>query len=404
MKNPQTLDSAYSWSRLAITLLIATIGNAGMWSIVVIMPAVQAEFGIDRADASLPYTFTMIGFAVGNLVIGRAVDRYGVCLALICATVLIAAGFALAAWSSSIYAMSICQLVIGFGTAAGFGPLLADISHWFLRRRGIAVAIAACGNYLSGAIWPILLSGVLSESGWRSAYLILAAISLLTMVPLSLLLRRRVPAAATQIARDLATANARAVHYSPRMLQLLLVVAGIGCCVAMAMPQVHIVSLCVDLGYGPAAGAEMLSVMLLGGVASRLVFGLIADRLGGVLALLIGSSLQCIALFLYLPYDGLASLYIVSLIFGLSQGGVIPSYALIVREYMPPQEAGARVGVVITATIVGMAVGGWMSGWIYDVTGSYQMAFINGILWNILNIAIIATIFVKSRHTTRVAA
>ena len=165
----------------------------------------------------------------------------------------------------------------------------------------------------------------------------------------------------------------------------------------------HLVSLCVDLGYGPAAGAEMLSLMLMGGVVSRIVFGLIADRLGGVATLLIGSTLQCIALFLYLPFDGLASLYVVSLVFGLSQGGIVPSYALIVREYLPAREAGARTGTVLMATILGMALGGWMSGWIYDITGSYQMAFINGIAWNALNIAIMTAIFVKSRSRTQLA-
>ncbi len=170
------------------------------------------------------------------------------------------------------------------------------------------------------------------------------------------------------------------------------------------MPQVHIVSFCVDLGYGPAVGSQMLSLMLMGGVVSRLVSGLLADRLGGVMTLLIGSTLQCIALFLYLPFDGMVSLYVVSLIFGLSQGGIVPSYAVIVREYMPAKEAGARVGFVIMATIVGMALGGWMSGWIYDMTGSYQLAFLNGIGWNLVNIAIIGAILYSTRRRGRVAA
>jgi MFS family permease len=165
----------------------------------------------------------------------------------------------------------------------------------------------------------------------------------------------------------------------------------------MSMPQVHIVAYCVDLGYGPAVGAEMLSLMLMGGVASRLISGMLADKLGGVLTLLIGSTLQMIALFLYLPTSGLAPLYIVSLIFGLSQGGIVPSYAIIVREYLPPKEAGAKVGFVIMATIVGMALGGWMSGWIYDLTGSYQLAFINGIAFNALNVAVMLLILFRSR-------
>ncbi|MCY6382949.1 MFS transporter [Hoeflea prorocentri] len=403
MTTPQALDGFYAWKRLAVTLVIAMVANVGMWAIVVIMPAVQQEFDIDRADTSLPYTVTMIGFALGSVFIGRAVDRVGITLSLIGAALCVAAGYTLAAVSTSVYMLCACQLLIGLGTAAGFGPLIADISHWFMKRRGIAVAITASGNYLSGAIWPILLSPVLAADGWRSVYLILAAVTLVTLIPLSLLLRRRISFEATQSADAVASANAHSVQFSPRALQWMLVAAGLGCCVAMAMPQVHIVSLCVDLGYGPAAGAEMLSLMLLGGVGSRIVFGLIADRLGGVPTLLIGSTLQCIALFFYLPFDGLASLYVVSLVFGLSQGGIVPSYALIVREYMPAREAGQRVGIVLMATIVGMAIGGWMSGWIYDLTGSYQMAFINGILWNVMNIAIMATIFMKSRSRAQPA-
>ncbi len=391
-------DSRYSWFRLGITLLIATVGNVGMWAIIVIMPAVQAEFGIDRGGASLPYAATMVGFALGNLLIGRAVDRFGVTWALVGASLTIAAGFALAALSPSAWVLTGLQFAIGLGTAASFGPLIADISHWFLRRRGIAVGIAASGNYLSGAIWPMLMAGILADHGWRAVYLSLSVVALCVMIPAALLLCRRLPDEASALADASARARAGAVVFSPRALMWLLALAGLGCCMAMSMPQVHIVAFCVDLGFGPAVGAEMLSLMLAGGVVSRLVSGFLADRLGGVMTLLIGSTLQCIGLFLYLPFDGLVSLYLVSLIFGLSQGGIVPSYAVIVREYMPAREAGARVGFVMMATILGMALGGWMSGWIYDVTGSYQMAFLNGIGWNLLNIAIILTILVSTRR------
>jgi MFS family permease len=397
------LDSRYSWFRLGITLLIATVGNVGMWAIIVIMPAVQAEFGIDRAGASFPYTMTMVGFALGNFLIGRAVDRFGITVALSGAALSIAAGYGLAALSPSVQTLAMVQILIGFGTAASFGPLIADISHWFQSKRGIAVAIAASGNYLSGAIWPMLLGGLLTETSWRTVYVALAAITLATVIPLSLLLRRKVPEEP-----DLPSAASRilprAISFTPTQLQWLLALAGVGCCVAMSMPQVHIVSFCVDLGYGPAVGSQMLSLMLMGGVVSRLVSGLVADRLGGVKTLLIGSTLQCIALFLYLPFDGMVSLYVVSLVFGLSQGGIVPSYALIVREYLPAKEAGARVGFVIMATIFGMALGGWMSGWIYDVTGSYHMAFLNGIGWNFLNIGIMVLILMKGQRRRAAAA
>jgi MFS family permease len=393
-----SLDSRASWRRLALTLAIAVAGNVGMWAVIVILPSVQAEFGVDRAGASLPYTLTMVGFALGNLLTGRVVDRFGITPALIGSALLMAAGFALAAMSGSILILSLIHVLIGFGSATSFGPLIADISHWFLRRRGIAVAIAASGNYLSGAIWPLLLSGVHADHGWRTAYLALALIVPAIVVPLSFLLRARVSVEATAEAAAAASARAEATGFRPATLQWMLILAGVGCCVAMSMPQVHIVAYCVDLGYGPAVGAEMLSLMLMGGVVSRLISGLLADRLGGVRTLLIGSVLQCLALFLYLPAGGLVSLYVVSMIFGLSQGGIVPSYAVVVREYMPPKEAGQRVGSVMFATIVGMALGGWMSGWIYDQTGSYQMAFVNGIAWNLMNIGIVALILVRGRR------
>jgi len=212
-----------------------------------------------------------------------------------------------------------------------------------------------------------------------------------------LMLLRRVPEGAAELAEGAARRKSKSLRLSPRSLQLLLALAGLSCCVAMSMPQVHIVSFCVDLGYGPAVGAEMLSLMLFGGVASRLVSGFVADWLGGIRTVLIGSALQCVALFLYLPFDGLVPLYVVSLIFGLSQGGIVPSYAVIVREYLPAREAGARVGLVVMSTILGMALGGWMSGWIYDLTGSYQAAFLNGIGWNFLNLGVMALILFSAR-------
>ena len=397
MQHSNITDSRYSWFRLSITLTAAVIANVGIWAIIVIMPAVELEFAATRAEASLPFTLTMIGFALGNFMLGRAVDRFGVTRALIGAALGIAAGFGLATLSQSVVMLSVAQLIVGLASAVGFGPLIADISHWFVRRRGIAVALVASGNYLSGAFWPMVLAGILEDNGWRSVYLFLAAITLVGVIPLALALRRPVPQDVKATAQAVSLLNAQSAGLSPRALQYLLGLAGIGCCVAMSMPQVHIVSYCVDLGYGPAVGAEMLALMLLGGVGSRLVSGLLADRLGGVRTLLIGSTLQCLALFLYLPSDAMISLYIVSLVFGLSQGGIVPSYALIVREYMPAREAGARVGFVLMATIMGMAIGGWMSGWIYDVSGSYQLAFINGILWNGLNIAVMLWLLNRSR-------
>jgi MFS family permease len=182
--------------------------------------------------------------------------------------------------------------------------------------------------------------------------------------------------------------QATAFGLSLNAAQALLCIAGVACCVAMSMPQVHIVAYCTDLGYGPARGAQMLSLMLACGIASRLISGAVCDRIGGLRTLVLGSALQGMALLLFLPFDALVSLYVISALFGLFQGGIVPSYAIIVREHFPPAEAGARVGTVLMCTLLGMALGGWMSGEVYDLTGSYHAAFINGVAWNLLNLSI----------------
>ena len=398
MTGEDTLDSAYSWRRLLLSLALSVVGNVGMWAVIVVLPSMQREFGLDRADATIPYTLTMAGFAIGNGLIGRVVDRFGIAWALIGAAVIQGLGFLSAAYLPGFAGITLLHMAIGFGSAVCFAPLIADVSLWFLKRRGIAVGIIASGNYLSGALWPIVLSGVMTDGGWRAVYTVLGWIILITVIPGAVFLRRRLPLEAFARSDQISAARARATGFSPNALTILLGLAGIGCCVAMSMPQVHIVAFCVDLGYGPAVGGQMLSLMLLGGVASRILSGLIADRIGGVRTLLIGSFAQTVALMLYLPSDGLMSLYVVSTVFGLSQGGIVPSYAVIVREYLPAKEAGARVGLVIMTTILGMALGGWMSGWIYDMSGSYFLAFVNGIAWNLMNLGIILMILLRTRR------
>jgi len=385
------VDSLYAWTRLAVALLISTIGGVGMWSVVVVLPVVQAEFGVARADATLPYTMTMIGFGIGGVFMGKLADRFGIVLPVLVGAIMLSLGYVLSASSTSILQFGLVQgVLIGFGTSTTFAPLLADTSLWFMKRRGAAVGLIASGNYLAGAVWPPIVQHFVQESGWREAHLGIALFCLATMLPLALLfLRRRAPAAAPAAAiANGGSSPLRPLGLAPGTLQLLLVIAGVSCCVAMAMPQVHLVAYCSDLGYGAARGAEMLSLLLVCGIVSRLTFGWISDHIGGLRTLLLGSFLQAVALILYLPFDGLVSLYLVSALFGLFQGGIVPSYAIIVREYFSPKEAGARVGVVMMATLFGMAFGGWMSGVIFDATGSYQVAFVHGILWNALNMSI----------------
>jgi MFS family permease len=295
------------------------------------------------------------------------------------------------------------------GTSASFAPLVADTSRWFDRRRGIALAICMSGNYTAGAIWPPVMQHFIDSVGWRQTYIGMGLFCIASMLPLALFLRRRPPVqdfagAAAAPAGGFATPGQRPLGMPSNVLLALLCVAGVSCCVAMSMPQVHIVAYCGDLGFGAARGAEMLSLMLAMGVVSRLVSGWISDRIGGLRTLLLGSLLQGVALLLFLPSEGLVSLYLVSGLFGLFQGGIVPSYALIVREYFPPQEAGARVGTVLMATLLGMALGGWMSGAVFDLTGSYRAAFLNGIAWNLLNLTIVGFLLWRANALGQIRA
>ena len=412
------IESPYAWTRLLVALALMTLGGSGMYAVTVVLPAVQADFGVGRSEASLPYTLTMIGFGLGGVLMGRLADRFGVVVPVVIGALGLGAGFVAAGMAQSILMFSLAQgALIGLlGTSATFAPLVADTTLWFNRRRGIAVAICISGNYLAGALWPPVVQHFVEAVGWRQTYMGIGVFCVLAMLPLALFLRRRPPLIEVTVADAAESASlastaplsaspahnpARPLGFSPGALQGLLCIAGVGCCVAMSMPQVHIVAYCSDLGFGAARGAQMLSVMLGFGIVSRLISGWISDHIGGLRTLLLGSTLQGIALLLFLPFDGYVSLFVVSALFGLFQGGIVPSYTLIVREYFAPGEVGARVGTVLMATLFGMALGGWMSGAIFDLTGSYRAAFVNGIAWNLLNVGIVLLLLVRLRRFGR---
>ena len=385
-------DSPYAAMRLGITLLLMTLSAAGMYVVPVVLPAVQAEFGVARADASVPYSLLMIGFGLGGVLMGRLADRFGVMAPLILGGISLGIGFIVAGNATGMATFNVSHgILIGLlGCSAGFAPLLADTALWWVRRRGMAVAICASGNYLGGAVWPPIVQHFIETVGWRQTYIGMGIFCGTAVVLLALAMRERPPVqAAHSAAEQSAMADERPFGLSPQLALGLLMVAGVACCVAMSMPQVHIVAYCGDLGYGPARGAEMLAIMLGFGIVSRLVSGYICDHIGGLRTLLLGSILQGVALFLFLPFTGLVSLYVISALFGLFQGGIVPAYAIIVREHFGPRHAAARTGLVIMSTLLGMALGGWMSGKAFDLTGSYQAAFLNGIAWNFLNLAIV---------------
>ena len=384
-------------------MLIGSLGSVGMWSVVVALPVVQTEFAASRGTASLAFTMIMLGFGSGAVLTGKITDRYGIVTAIGLGIGILGLGYVVAGMSSSIWQFILVHFAIGLSSSATFGPLMAEASHWFDRYRGLAVAVAASGNYIGGAIWPPLINyGIetygLAHHPYRDRHLHGGGDD----------------AGADRLAdADGSRACSATIENAPpprvdlrlstNALTAILSLAAIACCVAMSMPQVHIVAYCGDLGYGVARGAEMLSLMLGFGIISRIGSGFLADKIGGIRTLLIGSVAQGTALLFYLFFDGLTSLYIISAMFGLFQGGIVPSYAIIVREAMPASEAATRVGIVIFASVFGMSFGGWISGAIFDATGSYGAAFANGLAWNALNIAVMLLLLMRARQRLAMA-
>jgi MFS family permease len=282
-------------------------------------------------------------------------------------------------------------LFMGFlGNGAFVAPLLANATRWFDRRRGVAIGIVASGQTLAGALWPTLLRYFNDTLGWRQALVIYAAIALVGLLPLTLVLRRPPPRVLGSMAHD-ATWDRQALGWPAQRVQIMLCLAIIGCCVAMAMPMVHLIAYATDLGISGARAAEMLSVLLACAFVSRLGYGMIADRLGGLRTLLIGSAGQATMLVVFSLVDSVAGLFVAAALFGLVHGGIVPSYALIVRELFPASQAGRRIGMVILFGTIGMALGGWLGGQIFDLFGSYQSAFMVGVAFNLGNLALVGT-------------
>ena len=390
-------DSQQAWFRLAIIFTMSVIGTAGMWSVVIILPNIQSEFALDRAASTYPYVATMFGYGIGNVIIGRMLDRIGIKKPIIFALSLLVASYILSIFVRDVFFLSVIQFFLGFSAAAFFGPMMADISNYFYRRKGLAVSLVASGQHLCGAIWPFLIKDFLLDGDWRNAHLFIAIVCSILIPILFYLLGNKKPK--VDLNQNLSSRkediNSKVkLSISNKQVQVLLMFAGVFCCVAMSMPQVHIVPLCIDNGYGLAVGTEILSFMLFAAVASRVIFGFLSDKIGPIQTLLLGSSLQAISLTMFLPFNSQLSLYIVAIFFGLSQGGIVPIYAVIISKFLPSNEVAERVGLLIFATIVGMSLGGWLSGEIYDFTKSYKLAFINGIFWNIINLCIMIYLFI----------
>lgn len=395
-----SIETPYGWTVASASLAIMSVGFGAPYVVTVGLKTIAAEHDWPRWVPSLAIGAGMIGAGLGGILMGWIADRHGAWKPAALAGIMILLGTLVAASGDSAL-----QLILGFGVFVGFlgngatfTPLVANITRWFDKRRGVAVSIVTSGQSIAGALFPTIFTYAIAGFGWRTTLVAFGIFAALTITPLALILRPRPPAPLpSQLAAD-PVKGARVLGLNANVVLAVLSIAIIGCCVAMAMPMVHLVAFCSDLGYQSARGAEMLSLLLASAFAARVFWGRLADKLGGLATILIGSAAQATVLSLFVMVDGLVSLYVVSAAFGLAFGGIVPCYPLVVRELFPLAEAGWRIGVVIFFGTVGMALGGWLGGLVFDLTASYRPAFLVGVAFNLFNLICIGGLLLQSRR------
>ena len=392
----QSVETPYGWVVVAASVALMSIGFGGLYLMIVALKPVAAEFDWPRTVPTLANSLSWAGAGLGGIAFGLWADRGGIFRPVLVASFAVGSGLVASGLATGMTMLFLAQgVVLGFcGNGAMFSPLVANTTRWFDRRRGVAVAIAASGQSLAGGIWPPIFQWGIDAHGWRETMIGYGIFATVTMAPLSLLLRRPAPSPAVDpvAAANHRSADGRVLGLPGNLVLAMLAVAILGCCAAMAMPMVHIVAYCTDLGFAAARGAEMLSLLLACGFISRLVYGLMADRIGGLKTLLIASSGQALVLVSYSWVESQLGLYLVSALFGLAFGGVVPSYAIVVRELYPVGEAGWRIGTVYLFGTIGMAAGGLLGAVIFDAVGHYQAAFLVGVASNLVNLVLVSTL------------
>ena len=396
-RSGQSIEVRYGWVIVGASLLISAIAQGAPNILFVTLKSIAADFSWPRAIPSTAYALLMIGSGVGGVLMGWWMDRRGVLYPVAFGSVMIAIGAWVISRADGEWSLYLANgLLIGLmGESAMIAPLIANVTKWFDRRRGLAVAIIASGQGLAGAIWPPVVRLLNDTAGWRETYASFAIFSLLTMLPLALLLKPKPPdTAATALDTD-ARSRQVVLGLPASFVQGLLFIAVVGCCVAMAMPLVHLISHTTDLGFTSTQAAQLFSVLFIASFFSRIAFGVLADRIGGVRTMLIASSCQAVVLAGFAFVDSLTGLYLAAITFGIGFAGIMPCYSLIIRLWFPATDAGWRIATVYLFAAAGMALGGWLGGVVFDMTGTYSSAFLIGIAFNIMNLTVITSLFVR---------
>jgi MFS family permease len=346
-----------------------------------------------------------VGTGLGGIMMGWLADRVGIRFTVFVGAMMMALGLALSA-AGSVWALYVGHgLLIGLvGNGAIYAPLVVYVTRWFDRRRGSALALISSGQYIAGVVWPAVFERGIALYGWQTTMLAYSAVVIAVILPLTLLFLRPspVPHAAYALPGD-PRKGASVLGMPANAALALICIAAFFCCIPMAVPNGHLVAFCTDLGIAPTHGAAMLSVLLASAFISRQFWGMLADRIGGLRAVMAGSACQAVAIGAFLLTQNEVGLFAVSAAFGLGFSGIIPSYVVAIRELFPAPEASWRVPTFFFLGMSGMAFGSWLAGALYDHFGFYAPAFATGVLFNLANLAVIGFLVARQRTNARLA-
>ncbi|HEY4041049.1 MAG TPA: MFS transporter [Rhodopila sp.] len=396
---PDSVETPASWVIAGVALTVLTISYGAPLITVVALKPIAAEFATARSAPAVAVSLTYIGSGMGGIVMGWLSGRIGVRrVAMGCGT-MIAAGLVLASCGGlyQLYASNL--LLIGLLGASGmFSPMMAYVMQWFDRHRGSAIALVSSGQYVAGAVWPLLFQAGVAGFGWRVTMRVFSVVVAVTILPLAGWFFRSPPVTRAQASTAAgAVTCAPLARLRPNMTMGLLAAAIFCCCVTMSMPLAHIVAYCGDIGLGAKPGAAMLSLQLAAGVVAQQLWGWVADCLGGLRTVLTTSTGMAVAMAGFLLTQNEMGLFSVSAVFGLAFGGLVPGYILAVREIFPAAEVAWRIPIILFPGALGMATGGWLAGAIYDDFGFYAPAFAVGLLFNLVNLGVVGTLVMAQR-------
>ena len=394
-----SVEVRYGWVIVWASLILNSIALGAPTLLFVALKPIAADLGGERWVPSFAYSLLMVGTGIGGIAMGWWMDRRGILQPILFGSVMICLGSLVASQSDDRWGFWVANgLLIGLlGKSAMIAPLVANATRWFDRRRGLAIAVIASGQGLSGAVWPTVFGHLEGAVGWQETYFYYAIFAVVTMLPLCWLIRPKPPAAPPGPVRLPASRGGKVLEWPPELVQGALWIAVIGCCGAMSMPIVHLVAHTSDLGHAEERGAEILSVLMVAGFFSRIGFGMLSDRIGAAPTLLIGSVCQLVMMVVFSMVESLTGLYVAALLFGLGFAGIMPCYPLLLRLWFPVSEIGWRVGAQYMFAGAGMAIGGTLAGYIFDKTGSYSPAFLSGVAFNAMNFTLIAMLHMRSR-------